>query len=98
VALLSLASTPAIALEDDYEFLPGYATGGIGSTGSPEATSRLVLGYPGQSATPGKNRWLESIDGTGPVEKVIRCRSGHFARALRCQNSTMHHIACTLAP
>ena len=63
-------ATSLAAFEDDYEFLPAYATGGIGSTGANEATSRLVLGYPGQSATPGKNRWLESIDGNGGFDNV----------------------------
>ena len=62
--------SPVFSFEDDYEFLPAYATGGIGSTGANEATSRLVLGYPGQSATPGKNRWLESIDGNDGFDNV----------------------------
>ena len=74
VAVLALlaapAAAPAAAIEDDYQFLPGYATAGIGSTGDLEATSRLVLGYPGQSATPGKNRWLEPIDGHGGFDNV----------------------------
>jgi len=70
VAVLALLAAPAFAIEDDYQFLPSYATGGIGSTGDSESTSRLVLGCPGQSATPGKNRWLEPVDGHGGFDNV----------------------------
>ncbi len=33
-----------------------------------------------------------------PLNKAIRRDGGRFAQALRCQNSTMHHIACVLTP
>ena len=67
--VLSVLVSQSRAADDDYEFLPAGAQGGIGSKGSSEASSALVLGFPGGSS-PGKNRWLEPIDGVGGFDNV----------------------------
>ena len=55
--------------EDDYDFMPA---GGWENSTSVEGdqTSRLVDGYPGLSGMPGKNKFLEPVDGSGGFDNV----------------------------
>jgi RHS repeat-associated protein len=67
--VLGALSDRASAQEDDYEFLPLHAWS-LGETGGEDATAVLAEGFPGLGSEPGKDRWIEPVDGAGGFDNV----------------------------
>jgi hypothetical protein len=67
--ILGMLSDRSAAQEDDYEFVPLHAWS-LGETGGEDATAMLAEGFPGLSAEPGKDRWIECVDGSGGFDNV----------------------------
>jgi RHS repeat-associated protein len=68
---MALAAAQEVrAVEDDYEFMPLHGGRIIAETGGDDATTVLMEGFPGLDAEPGKNRWLEPVDGSGGFDNV----------------------------
>ncbi len=61
---------PRCPAQDPWEFMPLHGGSILGEAGEDDATTMLAEGFPGQHSEPGKDRWIEPIDGSGGLDNV----------------------------